>query len=495
MIELLQRVSPSQTELPQGDPKRLKGSEESKAGLDFKHQLEKQIKKEEPKDKNDSKDLKAQIDKPSRGIKKKMVKTEKDNDEPKEDEDKELKNNAVAESVVSKSMASKENENETADFDKSLQIAENQAVDKTENRVEVQAKATEPASGEFLPDEQELQALDDLAEQSSVHASESTLSPALVSEAQPTQQDTAKPVTDFQNKVSEALGKESTDFSLQKNIQIDKSNFQEGDSELMQAETKDQKSSEVAAKDKSVISEQGLNLQKTAEHHKENTSQFESQDKSDKEAQFNSMHVGQSSSSGHSFATALKMEAASTTQETVAAGENNPIKDIMNQAQFLVKKGGGEMTVKLDATHGLGDVQLKVLMTNGVVNIEMNTNDKSVKKLIEESLSDLKSSLASQHLSLEHVKINNVIATNTENQTQFSSQGQNADSQNSFYDQMNQRMNQQSQQQSSRRSQILAEGPSLNLSRPTEIPLTAVKTSAASRYYGLNKGTSLNAVA
>ncbi|MBL7668990.1 MAG: flagellar hook-length control protein FliK [Bdellovibrionaceae bacterium] len=90
------------------------------------------------------------------------------------------------------------------------------------------------------------------------------------------------------------------------------------------------------------------------------------------------------------------------------------IKEIMNQAQYLIKNGGGEMKVKM-SPEGLGELQLKVLVSDGKVNVQMVTETKEAKNAIESSLSDLKNSLSAQRLSVEHVKIDVVAATNAEN--------------------------------------------------------------------------------
>ena len=484
MIDILQRVSPSQMDAPSGaDPKRLKGFEESKVSSEFKEHLEQKLKKDDPKEKTDSKDLKAENEKPSRGIKKKMVKNDKDDKDETEEKDKDVNTKLTAEPVVSKDMASKENEIETADFDQSLQIAETKTAEQLQVLSEAEANLTPPASAEgelFSVDAEPALSLQSeqphaASEQSAVSTEEMVSLNGVETEDSKSAQTSQS--NDFQNKVSDFLQKDQFEFSLQKNIQKD-------DLQELKSSTQELSTTAIST---------GANEQGQAAH-SDADSQLDSGDQSSKDSGVEILHAGQNSHSVKSFDSIVKSQAAQAPQNV--APEDSPVKEIMNQAQYLVTKGGGEMTVKLDSSHGLGDVQLKVLMSNGVVNVEMNTNDKSVKKLIEESLSDLKSSLASQQLSLEHVKINNVIATNTENQARFSSDGQGAESQNSqFFEQMKQQMNQQSQKDSSRRQMNFSENRNMNLARPTEIPLTSVKTSAASRYYGLNKGNSLNAVA
>jgi flagellar hook-length control protein FliK len=167
------------------------------------------------------------------------------------------------------------------------------------------------------------------------------------------------------------------------------------------------------------------------------------------------------------------------------------IKEVMNQAQYLVKKGGGEMTVKM-SPEGLGEVHLRVLLQDGKLNIEMQTQDKDVKKLIEESLSDLKSGLAAHRLSLEHVKIDNVNATNADNNTQFQSNLNHGGSQERARENWN-------DFQSNMNNQSQARGPREAAGATSLAPRTAsaasMGASAALRTYGGTKGASINRVA
>lgn len=172
------------------------------------------------------------------------------------------------------------------------------------------------------------------------------------------------------------------------------------------------------------------------------------------------------------------------------------IQEVMNQAQYLVKKGGGEMKVSM-SPDGLSEVQLKVMLQDGKVNIEMQTHDKNVKKLMEDSLTELKSGLAAQNLSVEHVKINSVSATNTDNSAQFQSnwnqsggEHQQREYWNQFQDNLNQRQN------FSRRSNY---GASSGNSSVGETAASAAssneRVAAAPRTYGGTKGSQINWVA
>lgn len=83
---------------------------------------------------------------------------------------------------------------------------------------------------------------------------------------------------------------------------------------------------------------------------------------------------------------------------------NQNLQQIMNQAQYAIKKGGGEAIVKL-TPEGLGDVHLKVSVHEGKVNLQMAAETKEAKSLIESSINDLKTSLGSHNLKVEHVKV------------------------------------------------------------------------------------------
>lgn len=167
------------------------------------------------------------------------------------------------------------------------------------------------------------------------------------------------------------------------------------------------------------------------------------------------------------------------------------INEVMKQAQYLVKNGGGEVSVKM-SPEGMGDVHLKVLLVDGKLNIEMQTQNKDVKKLIEESLSDLKSGLAAHRLSLEHVKIDTVSATNADNNTQFQSNlnhsGSDGRARDFWNEDSNFQMNQQKQNSSHSDS-------SSHRQAPNRINSSVASAAQALRTYGGTKGASINRVA
>lgn len=222
---------------------------------------------------------------------------------------------------------------------------------------------------------------------------------------------------------------------------------------------------------------------------------FENKDKSDLKGEMLNNQLHQASGQSHSqFKTHL--DGAAGLQHKADANsslENHReanINEIMSKAQYLVNKGGGEVTVKM-SPEGMGEVHLKVQLLDGKLNIEMQTQDKNVKKLIEESLSDLKSGLAAHRLSLEHVKIDTVNATNADNNTQMQSnlhQGGGEGRGREFWNETQGQMNQQSQKRFSSEA-------SHNANRTAATPVTRTSQAQALRTYGGTKGATVNRVA
>lgn len=92
------------------------------------------------------------------------------------------------------------------------------------------------------------------------------------------------------------------------------------------------------------------------------------------------------------------------------------VQQVLNQAQYLIKRGGGEVNVQMNP-EGLGQINMKVLVQDGKVNVQMATETAEAKKAIESSLSELRSGLAAHKLSVDHVKVDVVASTNTDNQS------------------------------------------------------------------------------
>ncbi|MGE5087338.1 MAG: flagellar hook-length control protein FliK [Bacillota bacterium] len=115
------------------------------------------------------------------------------------------------------------------------------------------------------------------------------------------------------------------------------------------------------------------------------------------------------------------------------------VKQLMNQAQYLIKKGGGEVSVQM-TPEGMGTIHLKVMLQDGKVNLQMSADTQEAKKTIESSLVDLKNSLAAHKLSVENVKVDTVNAatndTAAQNQTNMNGHGQ-RDQARQFWNQFN----------------------------------------------------------
>lgn len=93
-------------------------------------------------------------------------------------------------------------------------------------------------------------------------------------------------------------------------------------------------------------------------------------------------------------------------QLTSAAGPGQPVAvpDLVKNAQVMVTEGGGEMKVTL-TPEGLGEVAMKVSVKDGKVNVQMITESDEAKRMIERTLGDLKSSLATSNLLVNDIKI------------------------------------------------------------------------------------------
>ncbi len=183
--------------------------------------------------------------------------------------------------------------------------------------------------------------------------------------------------------------------------------------------------------------------------------------------------------------------AADTTLSKLEANREANISEVMGQAQYLVKKGGGEVVVRM-SPEGLGEVHLKVILQDGKLNIEMQTQDKNVKKLIEDSLAELKSGLAANRLSLEHVKIDTVNATNADNNMQFQSNLSHGGSEGraqEFWKDFQGNMNNQSGRKDS------YAGAEASARAVPQDKVSQVMSAKALRTYGGTKGATVNRVA
>lgn len=192
----------------------------------------------------------------------------------------------------------------------------------------------------------------------------------------------------------------------------------------------------------------------------------------------------------------LKMDAAlplagTAPQAPVDAKENEAaVKQLMNQAQYLIKRGGGEMKVQM-TPEGMGTIHLKVMLQDGKVNMQMSADTQEAKKAIESSLAELKTSLAAHKLSMENVKVDVVNSTSADtamqNQTNMNG-NQQRDQTRQFWNQFNENFGSQGRKES------FADMPSLKGYGSRRDPLQPIETQSVSRKVE-GRGSGLNLVA
>jgi flagellar hook-length control protein FliK len=91
--------------------------------------------------------------------------------------------------------------------------------------------------------------------------------------------------------------------------------------------------------------------------------------------------------------------------QSQSSAENNPnVRQIMNQAQYMIKKGGGEAKIQLNP-EGLGEIHMKVAVRDGKVDLHIATQTHEAKKLVESSMQELRDSLNHKNLGMEAVKV------------------------------------------------------------------------------------------
>ncbi len=518
MIKDLIRVGPPQGTIDDLDLKVPKEFDKN-IRKDFEKELKaagRDKEKDQPKaeKKDDQKKDSDQVSKKSSGgIKKKMARAKDDESDAEKPEA-----NVTAEAVVqpiaidqkiSNVMVSDEGEVEIADSEKNLQqIATGQQFANIQNiQTEVLAEGT-AVSAEAQPQG----ALEAAPEFQYMTNAEKAVLAELNGEAQPAvleqllkspagesaalEQQMIQPMQDANVEESAAPTLESKVFDI-----LSKEAAKPADLKLVQqdaAQAKDQALNQTSA----VLAKSSAENEKQGQGEKQNSSGDSGQQASlpkfdgsnDLAAQVSALHTGQRSFQSHLGAAAGAAGAAAAAKpgaETDAMKDSN-VREVMNQAKYLVTAGGGEMTVKM-TPEGMGEVNLKVMLDNGKINIEMNAQDKSVKKMLEESLSDLKSSLASHQMRVEHVKINNVVAVDTQNQAQFQSDANSSNS--SFQNRQQQEMNFQNFANSNSGRQR-EHGSSYQTSQQQSVQTPIAKsTQGRAAYVAANKGSSVNVVA
>ena len=93
-----------------------------------------------------------------------------------------------------------------------------------------------------------------------------------------------------------------------------------------------------------------------------------------------------------------------TNRPATAAEEQENVRELIKEAQVMVKRGGGEMKLEM-RPEGMGQVHLRVAVDNGQVSVQMLTESESAKRLIEKGLGELKTSLAAHELKVEHMRV------------------------------------------------------------------------------------------
>lgn len=129
------------------------------------------------------------------------------------------------------------------------------------------------------------------------------------------------------------------------------------------------------------------------------------------------LHMNSEAGKPQSFGDLMAATAAGGMSAT-QAGQSNAnqaanIEKLISQAKIVVQKGGGEAVVRM-SPEGLGDVQMKVMVKDGKVNVEMATESKEAKKLIESSLADLKAGLGQHRLSVDHIKVDTGLSSSSD---------------------------------------------------------------------------------
>jgi flagellar hook-length control protein FliK len=80
------------------------------------------------------------------------------------------------------------------------------------------------------------------------------------------------------------------------------------------------------------------------------------------------------------------------------------IQDLVEQTQLVIKKGGGEVTVQM-RPEGMGQVQLKVDVENGKINVQLLTESKEAKSFLEKDIKELKNQFLADKINVQGLKI------------------------------------------------------------------------------------------
>lgn len=103
-------------------------------------------------------------------------------------------------------------------------------------------------------------------------------------------------------------------------------------------------------------------------------------------------------------------------QDQVSMGKSDEaanIRNIIQNSQTLIERGGGQMKVQL-RPEGLGQVELQVSVKDGKVDVQMLTDSQETKRLLETGFEDLKSGLAQHKLNVDNFKVDLSQKTDTQ---------------------------------------------------------------------------------
>lgn len=197
---------------------------------------------------------------------------------------------------------------------------------------------------------------------------------------------------------------------------------------------------------------------------------------------------------GSTFATAL---AANELRGTGEASGNQALDKLVGQAKLVTAEGGGEAIVNMNP-EGLGEVRLKIAVRDGRVQVDLAAETPEAKKVIENSIGDLKNALSSQKLTVDSVKVD--VGTQLGNEKQSSNQESQFDfRQDQGREQARQFMGQFREENMARREPFTESSAIRNYQKPSRIlPPANENSSAASstrRYSGEGRGARMNIVA
>jgi flagellar hook-length control protein FliK len=163
--------------------------------------------------------------------------------------------------------------------------------------------------------------------------------------------------------------------------------------------------------------------------------------------------------------------------------ESEGVESIVKNVQLLKNRGGGEMKVQLNQ-EGLGDVQLKVAVNEGKVNIQMLTENKDAKKLLESDLGALKVELGDKKIDLSEIKVD--VAKDLKNSLEQQLQDQRREETRQFWQQFK-------EENDAKRAMAVNMG--LNSYTKKDPDSINDRTEQAARYRSSNLDTRLNIVA